>query len=479
MNNNCQTIVFSNKAYNAIIDETFKKEPVETGGILLGHILDNGIWVVMEVLPPGINSIHQIAYFEYDDAFVNYLAKSVATKYQIELNLLGLWHRHPGSMDVFSGTDDRTNLTFANLNPKGAISGLVNVDPKFRLTMRHVSSPLQYEIVEYEVGDDLIPSEYFQLKHFPEKGLHPFPVDSKKASETVIERKSEILSLKNYKKGLSHIYNNLKSHIILPICILSFILIVLLALSSPKHKTDNDRHVSTIYVTQIEKQLDTVALKEAVATFTGLSNDSINNDSVAFEKACKAYNSRCCKSKPIIKTKEVRDENTSQQHGTTNNKKLLLLIMVLIFLLSLSVFLYEPIVSCLDKLILLWDKKDYDYLFTDEHDLKNISQTCEKNIENNIVSFLIVTDKKCENFEDALAYQIVYPQDFKKEGLLRIYLITPSFEEIAKDNNELDSSILKKDNQGEQYFEADVKFNDGHGALKAVNCLYTWLGLNK
>jgi hypothetical protein len=173
MSKDCQLIVFSNKAYNAIIDETIKKEPIETGGILLGHVLDNGTWIVMETLPPGIYSIHECAYFEYDEAFVNYLANSVASKYEQELSLLGLWHRHPGSMDHFSGTDDGTNAKFASISPCGAISGLVNVDPKFRLTMRHVSSPLRYEIVNFEVGDDIIPDSFFELKHFPKVGLHP------------------------------------------------------------------------------------------------------------------------------------------------------------------------------------------------------------------------------------------------------------------------------------------------------------------
>lgn len=173
MNKNCQLIVFSNKAYNAIIDETIKKDPIETGGILLGHVLDNGTWIVMEVLPPGIHSTHEYAYFEYDEAFVNYLANSVASKYEQELSLLGLWHRHPGSMDYFSGTDDGTNAKFASISPCGAISGLVNVDPKFRLTMRHVSYPLHYEIIDFEVGDDIIPESYFELKHYPKVGLHP------------------------------------------------------------------------------------------------------------------------------------------------------------------------------------------------------------------------------------------------------------------------------------------------------------------
>ena len=62
MSSKCQMIVFSNKAYNAIIRESFDKDPVETGGILLGHILNNGIWIVMDVLPPGIHSIFEWAY---------------------------------------------------------------------------------------------------------------------------------------------------------------------------------------------------------------------------------------------------------------------------------------------------------------------------------------------------------------------------------------------------------------------------------
>lgn len=182
MSENCQLVVFSNKAYNAIIRESFDKDPVETGGILLGHILDNGVWIVMEVLPPGINSIFEYAYFEYDEAFVNYLAQSVANQYKRPLDLLGLWHRHPGSMDYFSTTDDGTNATFARQNSVGVISGLVNIDPQFRLTMYHMDRPAgrlmgrpYYETVDVEVGDDIIPEEYFELRYYDgeNSNLHP------------------------------------------------------------------------------------------------------------------------------------------------------------------------------------------------------------------------------------------------------------------------------------------------------------------
>lgn len=195
MNSNCQLVVFSNKAYNAIIRESFDKDPVETGGILLGHVLDNGVWVVMEVLPPGINSVFQYAYFEYDESFVNYLAQSVANQYKLPLDLLGLWHRHPGSMDFFSNTDDGTNVTFARQSPAGAISGLVNIDPQFRITMYHLDRPTHvgqyrpnYDIVEVEVGDDIIPEEFFELRYFNEENANLHPTISSRQQSRSIHR---------------------------------------------------------------------------------------------------------------------------------------------------------------------------------------------------------------------------------------------------------------------------------------------------
>ena len=197
MSTNCQLVVFSNRAYNALIRESFDKDPVETGGILLGHVLDNGIWIVMEVLPPGKNSIFQPAYFEYDVEFVNYLAQSVANQYRRPLDLLGLWHRHPGSMDHFSSTDDGTNTTFARLNPMGVISGLVNIDPVFRLTMYHMDRPEgripgrpNYETVPVEVGDDLIPEEYFAMRYFDGEGSDLNPALSARQHTTAVRQVS-------------------------------------------------------------------------------------------------------------------------------------------------------------------------------------------------------------------------------------------------------------------------------------------------
>lgn len=192
MSNSCETVVISDKAYNAIIRESFAKHPVETGGILLGYILDNGIWVVMEMIPPGINGIFQTAYFEYDRDFVNYLGTSVANQYREPLQVLGLWHRHPCSMDYFSSTDDGTNSEFASRNPYGVISGLVNIDPKFRLTMyhlNHMEGPrprnIAYSTVDVEIGDDLIPERFFELRYVDGEHSDLNPIPPQRQSQTV------------------------------------------------------------------------------------------------------------------------------------------------------------------------------------------------------------------------------------------------------------------------------------------------------
>lgn len=151
-------VIFTERAYVSVLAETAEKIQTETGGIFLGYRCGEN-WYVMESIDPGPKSTFEVAYFEYDYKYVNHLAKKIARLYKKPLELLGLWHRHPGSFDQFSGTDDGTNKKFASLNKNGAISALVNIDPKFRITIFHVDSPLSYTKVAYEVGDSLVPDE--------------------------------------------------------------------------------------------------------------------------------------------------------------------------------------------------------------------------------------------------------------------------------------------------------------------------------
>lgn len=155
--------IFSDRAYAAVLAETTEKIKTETGGLFLGTVED-GTWYIVETIDPGPKSIFEVAYFEYDQQYTQHLINKVANLYEERLSLIGLWHRHPGSFDSFSGTDDGTNKKYAAMRQEGAISALVNVDPSFRLTVYHVGQPCRYEKIGYDVGNDLIPNRYLRLR---------------------------------------------------------------------------------------------------------------------------------------------------------------------------------------------------------------------------------------------------------------------------------------------------------------------------
>lgn len=156
-------VVFSNRAFAAVLAETTEKITTETGGLFLG-VVQGDSWYIIEAIDPGPKSVFEIAYFEYDQKYTQHLINKIANLYNCKLDLIGLWHRHPGSFDKFSSTDDGTNAKYASMRKEGAISGLVNIDPSFRLTLYHVDQPCRYQKIPYEVGNDLIPDEYLSLK---------------------------------------------------------------------------------------------------------------------------------------------------------------------------------------------------------------------------------------------------------------------------------------------------------------------------
>lgn len=156
-------VVFSNRAYASVLAETTEKIKTETGGLFLGTVQDD-TWYIIEAIDPGPKSIFEVAYFEYDQKYTQHLINKIANLYDKQLSLIGLWHRHPGSFDQFSSTDDGTNAKYASMREEGAVSALVNIDPTFRVTMYHVDRPCRYRKIAYDVGDHLIPNELLKFK---------------------------------------------------------------------------------------------------------------------------------------------------------------------------------------------------------------------------------------------------------------------------------------------------------------------------
>lgn len=506
MSNYCQTVIFSDKAYNAIIDETFRKDPIETGGILLGHVLDNGLWVVMEVIPPGIDSVHQYAYFEYDEKFVNYLAESVATKYENKLELLGLWHRHPGSMDTFSGTDDGTNRIFAGLRSCGAISGLVNVDPNFRLTMRHVSNPLHYELVDVEVGDDLIPEDYFKLRHFPEKGLNPAPYSEKKNDWTNIGNMSEqksnstsetSIAIQPKKSDVKH----LKSAVLILLSAF-FLLFFVVVQTSQNVVGDNTSKQSTLFeLVYNSTDSDGICIREAQKEITGI--DKKTGKEIIKKKAKAAVYIKQHTLINVVKygflaisallislifVPLCRKEYV--YCGIGSFALAFLILLLLSIKLSLAFFaliiLFGLLLSlvCIGVLNLIefvkayqnmpWYQKRKDLFYDEDAAIRKAGTNAERSFEEGKLVYTVITNRHITRQEHTLAYQMIYSANYINDGSIRIYFIMPELAEMFTSENGLKSSYVKIDDNGDMYLEFASKDKRMNGA-ETIKHLYKWV----
>ncbi|MGE3276469.1 MAG: Mov34/MPN/PAD-1 family protein [Vicinamibacterales bacterium] len=159
------TIFLSDRSYCDILNETSQHPQTETGGVLLGEYR-NGKWFVVESIDPGPKAILQHSYFEYDQAYVNHLCNKVRLRYSAPIRLLGLWHRHPGSFDRFSGTDDGTHRRYVQQCRGPIISGLINIDPEFRMTFYVVDAePVSHQRTNYAVGDQHFPPDLLRTLH--------------------------------------------------------------------------------------------------------------------------------------------------------------------------------------------------------------------------------------------------------------------------------------------------------------------------
>lgn len=152
-NMECNYIVLSDRAAKAIISETLSHGRDETGGILLGNF-NNGIWYVVESIDPGLDTVNHSVNFEYDPVYVNHLAKKLGVLYHHPLTILGVWHRHPGSMDRFSFQDLDSMAHMTNDARIGMISMLVNLDPELRMTFYYCNKAGEVMPVYYDIGDD-------------------------------------------------------------------------------------------------------------------------------------------------------------------------------------------------------------------------------------------------------------------------------------------------------------------------------------
>ena len=159
----CRAVAVSDRAYRAILAEVFSHGDNETGGVFLGHF-HQGIWYLVDVVDPGIkDTINSRSYFQYDIPYANHLAGALKRIYRYPPGILGFYHRHPGSMDTFSGTDLDTIDDHVQDSRCGILTMLVNMDPSLRMTFYYAGKDRVLTRVPYTVGDDAFPEEILAL----------------------------------------------------------------------------------------------------------------------------------------------------------------------------------------------------------------------------------------------------------------------------------------------------------------------------
>lgn len=156
-NPKCIHCMISDRAYASIITEVMANGQNETGGVLLGYI-HNRTWFVMESVDPGIDTVNEVAFFRWDGSYVNYQAERLSKIYHHPMTILGFWHRHPASMDYFSGQDEQTIRSNLIQLKEGLISMLVNIDPKLRMTFYYCNGN-DIMPIRYDVGNKYFPVE--------------------------------------------------------------------------------------------------------------------------------------------------------------------------------------------------------------------------------------------------------------------------------------------------------------------------------
>ena len=112
-------VTFTLHARRLIQDELHKFPLVETGGVLLGYVTDEGIYV-KETICGGDNAVRKPGMFQYDISYVEQKSNRVASNYKPPLVLVGIWHKHNHTLEpAFSQADYEMHNKLLKQNEKG------------------------------------------------------------------------------------------------------------------------------------------------------------------------------------------------------------------------------------------------------------------------------------------------------------------------------------------------------------------------
>ncbi|MBD5526773.1 MAG: hypothetical protein HDR04_20715 [Lachnospiraceae bacterium] len=97
--------VFDNNAKKKIYSELKNYPDVETGGVLLGYIESDKVYI-KEVVCGGDAAIREPGAFQYDADYIEEFSTITANRYTPPLYLVGIWHKHNHTLEpAFSYAD--------------------------------------------------------------------------------------------------------------------------------------------------------------------------------------------------------------------------------------------------------------------------------------------------------------------------------------------------------------------------------------
>lgn len=103
-------------ALNSISKEVEISKNTETGGILLGKLLQNGDVLITHAIGPGPNSIRKQYEFRKDFDYSVRMLEILYSRYSVDF--LGDWHKHPTGCVNYSNRDHKSMIRIATINKK-------------------------------------------------------------------------------------------------------------------------------------------------------------------------------------------------------------------------------------------------------------------------------------------------------------------------------------------------------------------------
>jgi len=107
-------ILVRKDAYVLMKKEAAKSQTLETGGVLIGYITNDGEYIVLRATEPGPNAIRTETFFEKDVEYCQAQLEKAFSEYGNKGLYLGEWHYHPQGTNSPSGLDVKSLTQIAS-----------------------------------------------------------------------------------------------------------------------------------------------------------------------------------------------------------------------------------------------------------------------------------------------------------------------------------------------------------------------------